>query len=48
MPDNIHPSEIRVELTMQVYEFAPEYGPGDDSCVNRGEDGASGDQTESE
>jgi hypothetical protein len=36
MPDNIHPNDIRVELTMQVYEFAPQYGPGDEHCARGG------------
>lgn len=32
MPDNRHPSDIRIELTLQIYEFAPENAPGDEGC----------------
>jgi hypothetical protein len=35
MPDNRHPGEILVQLTLQVYEFVPEYPSGDESCPRK-------------
>lgn len=35
MPDNWHPSDIQLQLTLQVYDFVPEYGPGDETCARK-------------
>jgi hypothetical protein len=33
MPDDLHPGEMLLQFTLQVYEFVPEHGPGDESCA---------------
>jgi len=32
MPDNIHPSDLLLELTLQIYKFVPDKPPGDENC----------------
>lgn len=34
-PDFTHPEDLQVELTLQVYEFAPEHPHGDAACADR-------------
>jgi hypothetical protein len=34
MPDKLHPSELELELVMQVYEFTPEHPSGDPACAD--------------
>lgn len=33
VPDLLHPSELLLELTLDVYEFVPEQPPGHESCA---------------
>ncbi len=33
MPDNLHPSDILLRFTMQVYKFSPENAPGAEACA---------------
>ena len=37
-PDALHPSELLVRLTLDVYKFAPTKEHGDPSCEKRGAD----------
>jgi len=32
MPDNIHPNDLLLELTLKVYKFVPDKPPGDANC----------------
>jgi hypothetical protein len=34
-PDQMHPRDLQVEATMQVYEFDPDKPHGDASCKDR-------------
>jgi hypothetical protein len=31
-PDNVHPSDLQLELTLDVYKFPPRFGKGADQC----------------
>lgn len=34
-PDNVHPSELELDLVLHVYEFVPERASGDSSCADK-------------
>lgn len=36
MPDNLHPGDLLLHATLNVYTFAPESPPGSDKCDKRG------------
>ncbi|MCA9674966.1 MAG: hypothetical protein H6709_00965 [Kofleriaceae bacterium] len=34
-PDFVHPEDLQLELTLEVYQFAPQYAHGDAACRDR-------------
>jgi hypothetical protein len=36
MPDMLHPSDLLLELVLEIHDFAPTRPPGDESCVRGG------------
>ena len=34
-PDQMHPAELQLELTLKVYEFSPEFPHGAPECRDR-------------
>ncbi|HTE54286.1 MAG TPA: hypothetical protein VK698_25700 [Kofleriaceae bacterium] len=40
MPDNVHPGELLLHVTLNVYGFAPKYPPGSEKCDRTGRGGA--------
>lgn len=43
MPDRLHPDDLRLNLTLDVYKFTPPHPPGSSECDHSDDDGAAAD-----